>query len=322
MRTATYTNLDPGEYIFRVKASNRDGVWNEEGASIKIIINPPLWATTWAYLFYIILFGSILYYVWRMQLKRVRVKHEFEMSKFEAQKLHEVDEMKSRFFANISHEFRTPLTLILGPVKQIIERTKETKTKEDLNLVHRNANRLLGLVNQLLDISKIESGNMKLQTTPINIIPYLKALVLSFTSYAERKRISLNFISDVNEIIVYIDKDKFEKIINNILSNAFKFTPDDGSIKVTVDQYNENLKIIVSDTGVGIPKEKLQKIFDRFFQVDGSHTREQEGTGIGLSLTKELVELHKGNIEVESEEGKGSIIYNKYSVRNRSLKTR
>ena len=305
-RTATYTNLDPGEYVFRVKASNRDGIWNEAGASLKVIINPPLWATTWAYLFYIILFGSILYYVWRMQLKRVRVKHEFEMSKFEAQKLHEVDEMKSRFFANISHEFRTPLTLILGPVKQVIERTKETKTKEDLNLVHRNAKRLLGLVNQLLDISKIESGNMKLQTTPINIIPYLKGLVLSFTSYAERKRISLNFVSDVNEIIVYIDKDKFEKIINNILSNAFKFTPDDGSIKVTVDQYNENLKIIVSDTGVGIPKEKLQKIFDRFFQVDGSHTREQEGTGIGLSLTKELVELHKGNIEVESEEGKGS----------------
>jgi signal transduction histidine kinase/DNA-binding response OmpR family regulator/ligand-binding sensor domain-containing protein len=305
-RTATYTNLDPGEYTFRVKACNRDGIWNEAGASLKVIINPPLWATTWAYLFYLILFGSILYYTWRMQLKRVRVKHEFEMSKFEAQKLHEVDEMKSRFFANISHEFRTPLTLILGPVKQIIERTKETRTKEDLNLVHRNANRLLGLVNQLLDISKIESGNMKLQTTPINVIPYLKALVLSFTSYAERKRISLNFVSDVNEIIVYIDKDKFEKIINNILSNAFKFTPDDGSIKVIVNQDNKNLRIAVSDTGVGIPKEKLQKIFDRFYQVDGSHTREQEGTGIGLSLTKELVELHKGNIEVESEEGKGS----------------
>ncbi|MCU0343533.1 MAG: ATP-binding protein [Ignavibacterium sp.] len=306
LRTATYTNLDPGEYLFRVKASNRDGIWNEAGASIKIIINPPLWATTWAYLFYLILFGSLLYYAWRMQLKRVRVKHEFEMSKFEAQKLHEVDELKSRFFANISHEFRTPLTLILGPVKQIIERTKETRTKEDLNLVHRNANRLLGLVNQLLDISKIESGNMKLQTAPINAIPYLKALVLSFTSYAERKRISLNFVSDGNEIIVYIDKDKFEKIINNILSNAFKFTPDDGSIKVIVNQHNENLKITVSDTGVGIPKEKLQKIFDRFYQVNGSHTREQEGTGIGLSLTKELVELHKGNIEVESEEGKGS----------------
>lgn len=317
LRTATYTNLDPGEYIFRVKASNRDGVWNETGASLKIIINPPLWATTWAYLFYAILFGSLLYYIWRMQLKKVRVKHEFEMSKFEAQKLHEVDEIKSHFFANISHEFRTPLTLILGPVKQIIERTKETKTKEDLNLVHRNANRLLGLVNQLLDISKIESGNMKLQTTPINIIPYLKALVLSFTSYAERKRISLKFISDLDELTVYIDKDKFEKIINNILSNAFKFTPDGGTIEVKVkpssfpplvkgELKGGSVEISVTDTGVGIPKEKLRKIFDRFYQVDGSHTREQEGTGIGLSLTKELIELHKGKIEVESEEGKGS----------------
>ena len=305
-RYASYPNLGPGEYIFRVKGSNSNLEWNEAGASLRIIILPPWWRTIWAYIFYILFIASIIYYTWRMQLKRVRVKHEFEMSKFEAQKLHEVDEMKSRFFANISHEFRTPLTLILGPVKQVIERTKETKTKEDLNLVHRNANRLLGLVNQLLDISKIESGNMKLQTTPINIIPYLKALVLSFTSYAERKRITLKFISDVDELTVYIDKDKFEKIINNILSNAFKFTPDEGSIKVAVNQDNKNLRITVSDTGVGIPSEKLQKIFDRFYQVDGSHTREQEGTGIGLSLTKELVELHKGTIEVESEEGKGS----------------
>lgn len=241
-----------------------------------------------------------------MQLRRVRVKHEYEMSRFEAQKLHEVDELKSRFFANISHEFRTPLTLILGPVKQIIERTKETKTKEDLNLVHRNANKLLGLVNQLLDISKIESGNMKLQTTPINIIPYLKALVLSFTSYAERKRISLKLISGLDDLTVYIDKDKFEKIINNVLSNAFKFTPDGGTIEVIVNQESKYLRIAISDTGVGIPKDMMQKIFDRFYQVDGSHTREQEGTGIGLSLTKELVELHKSTIEVESDEGKGS----------------
>lgn len=306
LRTATYTNLDPGEYVFRVKASNRDGIWNETGVSLKVIITPPLWATIWAYLFYLILFGSLIYYFWKMQLKSVKVKHEFEMSRFEAQKLHEVDEIKSRFFANISHEFRTPLTLILGPVRQIIERTKETKTKEDLNIVQRNAIRLLGLVNQLLDISKIESGNMKLQTNPINIIPYLKALVLSFTSYAERKRISLKFISDLNELTVYIDKDKFEKIINNVLSNAFKFTPDGGSIEVNAINDTKNLNIIITDTGVGIPKGKLQKIFNRFYQVDGSHTREQEGTGIGLSLTKELIELHKGKIEVESEEGKGS----------------
>jgi signal transduction histidine kinase/ligand-binding sensor domain-containing protein/DNA-binding response OmpR family regulator len=307
-RTATYTNLDPGEYIFRVTASNRDGVWTETDASIKIIILPPWWATIWAYLFYALLFISSLYFFWKLQLKRIRVRHEFEMSRFEAQKLHEVDEIKSRFFTNISHEFRTPLTLILGPVKQIIERTKEEKTRDDLKVVHKSAKRLLGLVNQLLDISKLESGNMKLQSVQHNIIPLLKALALSFTSYAERKRITLKFNSPEDEITVYLDKDKVEKIITNILSNAFKFTPEGGRVEVTASRDNKYVNVIVSDTGIGIPKEKMSKIFDRFYQVDGSHTREQEGTGIGLSLTKELVELHRGKIEVESEEGKGTTV--------------
>ena len=230
------------------------------------------------------------------------------MSKFEAQKLHEVDEMKSRFFTNISHEFRTPLTLILGPVKQMIEKLNEGKMKDDLSLVHRNANKLLELVNQLLDISKLESGNMKLQTSAQNIIPVLKVLVLSFKSYAERKMITLKFNSDEDEVIVFFDKDKIEKIITNILSNAFKFTPDEGIIEVTVVKNIKDLIIIISDTGVGIPKGKIPKIFDRFYQVDESHTREQEGTGIGLALTKELVELHKGKIEVGSEEGKGTTV--------------
>ncbi len=306
LRTATYTNLDPGEYVFRVKASNRDGVWNEKGASIIIIIKPPLWATTWAYLFYALAFISLIYFTWKLQIKRIRAKQEFEMSRFEAKKLHEVDEMKSRFFTNISHEFRTPLTLILGPVKQMIEKLNEGKMKDDLSLVHRNANKLLGLVNQLLDISKIESGNMKLRTTPQNIIPLLKALVLSFTSYAERKQITLKFNSSEDEIIVYLDREKIEKIFTNLLSNAFKFTPNGGSIETRVTQDNSYFKVGISDTGIGIAEEKLKRIFDRFYQVDGSHTREQEGTGIGLSLTKELVELHKGKIEVESEEGKGT----------------
>lgn len=303
---ATYTNLDPGEYVFRVKGSNNDGYWNEQGASIKIIILPPWWRTNIAYLFYILFIAGTIYFIWRMQLKRIRNKHEYEMSRFEAQKLHEVDELKSRFFTNISHEFRTPLTLILGPVKQMIEKLNEGKMKDDLSMVHRNANKLLELVNQLLDISKLESGNMKLQTAPQNIVPLVKALTLSFTTYAERKTITLKFNSSEGEIVVYIDEDKIEKIITNILSNAFKFTPEGGTIEVTVRTDERNSNIIISDTGVGIPKEKISKVFDRFYQVDGSHTREQEGTGVGLSLTKELVELHRGKIEVESEEGKGT----------------
>jgi signal transduction histidine kinase len=182
------------------------------------------------------------------------------MSKFEAQKLHEVDEIKSRFFTNISHEFRTPLTLILGPVKQVMERIKDEKNKDELSIAHKNANKLFGLVNQLLDISKLESGNMKLRTSPTNYIQLLKALTLSFTSYAERKRITLKFNSTEDEIILYLDRDKIEKIITNILSNAFKFTPEGGRIEVTVRTDERNSNIIISDTGVGIPKEKISKI--------------------------------------------------------------
>lgn len=354
-RSVTYTNLNPGEYTLKVKAANSDDIWNEDYASLKIIILPPWYRTIWAYLMYFILIGSIIYFTWKSQLKRIRVKQEVEMSKFETQKLHEIDEMKSRFFTNISHEFRTPLTLILGPVKEMIERTNDSRSKEDLNLVHRNAKRLLNLVNQLLDISKLESGSMNLHTVPTNLVILLKALTLSFTSYAERKRIQLNFTSDSNEIIAYIDKDKMEKIFTNVMSNAFKFTPDGGKIKVAIkcqaelvsasSMKPENLKhneipkqtrlparqarddqyrfveISIHDTGIGISRDKLPKIFDRFYQVDSSHTRENEGTGIGLSLTKELVELHKGTIEVESEEGRGTVVTVRIPLGKAHLKT-
>ena len=220
--------------------------------------------------------------------------------------MHEVDELKNRFFANISHEFRTPLTLILGLAKKTVEKSKDQTSREDAGVIRRNAKRLNGLVSQLLDLSKLESGNMTLQTSPINIIPLLKGLVLSFASFAERKRITLKFNSDENEIVAYLDKDKIEKIITNLLSNAFKFTPNGGRIEFSITTSHSNIEIAVSDTGIGISSERVDKIFDRFYQVDSSHTREQEGTGLGLALTKELVELHKGKIKVESSEGKGS----------------
>ncbi len=303
---ATYTNLDPGEYIFRVKGTNNDGIWNEKGASIKIIILPPLWRTTLAYIFYVIIIGGILYFTWKLQLKRIKVNHEFEMSRFEAQKLHEVDEIKSKFFANISHEFRTPLTLILGPSKQLSEELKDEKTKIKADLIHRSANKLNRLVDELLDFSKIEAGEMKLKACPVNIVSVVKEIILSFHSLAERKNISFNYNCNDDEIIAYLDKDKIDKIITNVLSNAFKFTPEGGKVEVEINKSAKFAKIIITDTGVGIPQNHIDKIFNRFYQVDGSHNREQKGTGIGLALTKELVELHKGKIEVESEEGKGS----------------
>jgi signal transduction histidine kinase/ligand-binding sensor domain-containing protein/DNA-binding response OmpR family regulator len=318
---ASYPNLDPGEYVFKVRGSNNEGDWNDSGASIAVIIMPPWWKTVPAYVLYSLALLGMGYYTWKSQVRRIRTRHEYEMTRFESAKLHEVDEMKSRFFANISHEFRTPLTLILEPVKQISEIVEDDKIRSDLQIVHKNANRLLGLVNQLLDISKLESGTMKLQTIYQNIVPLLKALALSFTSYAERKRIALRFNSTEDEILVYLDEEKIEKIVTNVLSNAFKFTPEGGSIEVAVTKDDENVNVRISDTGIGIPNDKIPKIFDRFYQVDGSHTREQEGTGIGLSLTKELVELHKGTIKIESEEGKGSTFIVSIPLGKKHLKT-
>ncbi|MCU0344409.1 MAG: ATP-binding protein [Ignavibacterium sp.] len=309
--------LDKHKYVSLKGAGFTEVIFGKD----RISVFTPWWITTWALIIYSSVIIGIIVLMVNVRTRRFKIKSELDKKEFEAQKLHEVDELKSQFFTNISHEFRTPLTLILGPVKQMIERTKDHRFKDDLSMVHRNAFRLLELVNQLLDISKLESGSMKLQTVPQNIIPLLKALVLSFSSYAERKKITLQFNCDVDEIIVYLDKDKFEKIINNILSNAFKFTPSGGKIEVTAslkpssfppfikgELKGGSIQTMIADTGIGIPKDKLSKIFDRFYQVNSSHTREQEGTGIGLALTKELIDLHKGKINVESEEGRGTIV--------------
>ena len=236
--------------------------------------------------------------------------------------LKETQQIQNRFFTNISHEFRTPLTLILGPVQQLNERITDNKSKEELDLINRSAKKLNRLVDELLDISKIEAGEMKLKACPLNLVTVVKDMVLSFHSLAKRKKISFTLKSDSDEIIAYIDKDKVDKILSNVLSNAFKFTPEGGKVEVeikptpmsppgrgikVVGPNKEYVEISIGDTGIGIPQNQIDKIFDRFYQVDGSHTREQEGTGIGLALTKELIDLHKGKIEVESEESKGSI---------------
>ena len=236
--------------------------------------------------------------------------------------LEDSQQAQNRFFTNISHEFRTPLTLILGPVNQILEQSQNDKVKEEAKLIHRSAKKLNRLANQLLDISRIESGKMKLETIEQNIVPVIREIVSFFQSFAEKKNIKLKFTSDKEKIFLYLDKDKFDKILSNIFSNAIKFTPSDGSVKVEVNllsppseglgvgqnRLNSNyVEISITDTGIGIPNEQLNKIFDRFYQVDNRLSKEYEGTGVGLSLTKELIELHKGKIFVESEEGKGSI---------------
>jgi len=304
-RTAYYTNLDPGDYVFRVKGTNSDGVWNEEATSIKITVLPPWWKTSWAYTFYAVVIGLILYGIRRFELKRTQLKNELEKKGFESRKLKEVDELKSRFFANISHEFRTPLTLILGPLEKLLDEDFPNPAKKQFQLMRRNVQRLQRLINQLLDLSKVEAGKMKLVATSGDIVKAVRTMVLAFSSLAESKDIDLKFDSSRDRIMAYLDPEKFEKIISNLLSNALKFTPEGGSVAVAVSS-GDCVKIMVSDTGPGISADQLPHIFERFYQLDGSNTREQEGTGIGLALTKEFVELHHGEIRVDSEVGKGT----------------
>lgn len=326
----TLTNLDPGEYTLRVKGSNNDGVWNEEGASLVINISPPWWRTGWAYALYVILFGLALYGLRRFELRRTQLQNELEMKDFEAQKLQEVDRMKSRFFADISHEFRTPLTLMLGPVEKILPAIKDKERREDLRVMQRNARRLQRLVEQLLDLSRIEARRMPLRAQQADIVPKIREWVASFVSLAESKNISLNLHFPDQPILAYFDAEKLEKIVYNLLSNAFKFTPEGGKVIVEIvivdlglqiaeewekrksairnpkSEIDQFVQLTVKDTGIGIPKEHLPHIFDRFYRASEALTGEQGGTGIGLALTKQFVELHHGEIKVESEIGKGS----------------
>ena len=247
-RTATYTNLNPGRYVFRVKAANNDGVWNEEGAGIQIIITPPWWKTWWAYAFYMIAgVAALVGFIKRREYalrKRTRaleaavvertaqVRSQNERLEAQAHKLQELDHLKSNFFANLSHEFRTPLTLILGPAEQELDKAPEETSKRNLQLIKRNAQRLLRLINQLLDLSRLESGKAQLQAAPHELVEFLKGLTMSFASLAERKRIALQFHSQAEKLLVYFDQDKLEKVFYNLLSNAFKFTPEGGEVEV------------------------------------------------------------------------------------------
>jgi CheY-like chemotaxis protein len=218
--------------------------------------------------------------------------------------------VKSRFFANISHEFRTPLTLIMGPLEQMLAREKQQHQKEQLNLMLRNSHQLLMLINQLLDLSKLDSGQLKLQAGPQNIISFIKGIISNFESLAAQNRLNLTFHAKDEDIIVYFDPGKMEQIMGNLLVNAVKFTPPGGEIGVSVTVYSPDIvEISVRDTGMGIPKEQLDRIFDRFYQADSSLHRgiqQIKGTGIGLALTKELVVLHHGNIDVHSRMGENS----------------
>jgi signal transduction histidine kinase/DNA-binding response OmpR family regulator len=321
-REAVYTNLAPGEYTFRVKAANNDGVWNEQGASIKVIIAPPFWRTWWAYTLYVLFMMGLLFGIRRYELNRMRLKDQVKIKHLEAEKLKELDAMKSRFFSNISHEFRTPLTLILGPIENMLAKITDKQSNQDLSLMHKNATNLLRLVNQLLDLARLESGKMRLQASRGDLMQCLKSIVAAFESLARSRNVTLHFHSQVESLEAWFNREHLETVFYNLLSNAFKFTPEGGEVSVQLSVISNQLSlnqpitdhsslITVKDTGIGIPTDKLRYVFDRFYQAESASTqtgaaRKFEGTGIGLSLVKELVELHHGKVEITSEEGKGT----------------
>lgn len=228
-----------------------------------------------------------------------------QLEKAEALRLKELDEVKTKLYTNITHEFRTPLTVILGMAQQVIENPK-VHLREGLNMIIRNGQNLLTLVNQMLDLSKLESGKLNLYYKRADIVSYLEYIVESFHSLAQNKGVQLHFIPEVEQIIMDFDEVRLQQIVSNLLSNAIKFTPEGGHVYISSDINNDRFILKIKDTGIGIAEADLPLIFDRFYQSDGTHTRQGEGTGIGLALTRELVKIMEGTIFVKSEKGKGA----------------
>jgi signal transduction histidine kinase/ligand-binding sensor domain-containing protein/AraC-like DNA-binding protein len=315
-RFVRYPGLRPGEYLFKVRAVSMRNEWPDQETSLVIGIAPPWWQSRWAFAAYAGILIGLLYVGYRLRLRGIQLKQQAAMDHFKAEHLAEVDRLKSRFFANVSHEFRTPLTLIRGPLNGMLAVETEEKKIQSLNMMQRSSQRLLRLINQLLDLSKLEAGAMTLRASRMNIVPLVKGIANLFESSAGLRGISIAVVSDREEIEVYCDRDVLEKILTNLLTNAFKFTADEGKVEVRVfttstdplDKLHEGgwITITVADSGIGISPDQLEKIFDRFYQVDASQTREHEGSGIGLALVKELVELHHGTIRVESKRGNGT----------------
>jgi len=337
-RMAFFTNVPYGKYQFHVKACNSDGIWNEKGIALEIMIRPPIWARWWARVIYFLIPIVLLYFFRKYSIIAVEVKNALKLEKLEKEKVKEVYNLKMRFFMNISHEFRTPLTLIIDPIENALTQLGENSSlRKTLALSHKNALRMLGLVNQLLEFRKIETGNTALKITGHDIVDFTENLAESFREKAEKHRITFETRSAQKPIMLWFDAEKMDIILFNLLSNAFKYTPEHGRITISISvgtnvvaaivpnrfalkkqtkQTREYVQIEVEDTGMGISPENVTKIFTRFFQVSDQQQIVEKGTGIGLSLTKDLVELHHGQIGVASNLNIGSRFFIQFPTGN------
>ena len=301
-RIASYTNVPPGKYNFVVKTIDEANPDVESSRSISVTILPPWWASFWAYVVYAVLAIVLLYLAFRLSYYMIRMKNDIYIE----QKL---SELKIKFFTNISHELRTPLTLIKGPIQELKEKEDlSEKGKQYVDLMERNITQMVQLVNQILDFRKIQNGKMRLHVSLIDINQLLSSFEKEFRVLAHENEVSFLFQLPEEGLKVWADKDKLGIVVRNILSNAFKFTSSGGSVFVSTMLSDDNSQCIIriEDNGVGIPQSKLAVIFDRFAQADNARSTQYQGSGIGLALSKEIVNLHHGNLSVESTEGAGS----------------
>lgn len=311
-RKATFPNLTSGEYVFKLKGSNNDGLWNDRAESLKIIITPPLWKTWWAYVLYGLILVALILYVRKLIIQQIKNKKELQEERLEKQKIEEANKMKLKLFTDVSHDFRTPLTLIIGPLEKMInDKRGDNYIQAQHKTMNKNARILLQLINQILDFRKNESGKLFLQASKSNIVPFIKDVKESFRALAEEKNVNYQFTTTHKNIEVWFDQIKVKKILFNLISNAFKFTKNNNDLlvkvyKTTKEEDFENVEYVVIDiinfVSV-IPESHIKLIFERFYQLDDKN---EMGSGIGLSLTKSLVELHKGHIEVNSSSEKGT----------------
>lgn len=303
-----YTNLPSGIYVLKVrelKNKMQGGEYNEIALTIKI--HRPWFATWGAFVFYFIIVSLIMYGIWRVVAKRRALSLSLVKEKEEKMRIEEMNKMKLRFFTNISHEFRTPLTLIIGQIEMMLQMEKmSSAVTKRLQAVYRNAMNLRILITELLDFRKQEQGFMKLKVECVDVVPFIKDIYRSFAELARRKDITFTFESTEEKIDLWLDPLQMQKVLFNLLSNAFKYTPESGNIKITVKRIRQMVEIAVTDTGCGIPNEALSKIFERFYRGDEVFPDAVQGSGIGLAFTKAMIEAHKGTIKVESVWNEGS----------------
>lgn len=319
VHNVTFTNLAPGKYVLRVKAINSDGYVGIKEATLGIVVDPPFWMSWWAYLLYAVGLVIVLFLARYRMLKREREKFHLQQIENEVAKNEEINNMKFRFFTNVSHELRTPLTLIISPLEGMLKETTDELQSTRLQLMYRNAQRLLHLVNQLLDFRKGEMSTHQLSLSEGDIISYVHSVCNSFLLMADKKHIQFSFFSGIDTFSMAFDADKVGKIVMNLLSNAFKFTPEGGRVTVMIEHVAgtpDILEIKIADTGIGISDVDKEHIFERFYQAGHKGVEETTGNGIGLSLVRDFVTLHEGEVKVFDNIGMGSVFVIQFPVKH------